>query len=136
MLSGRYRTERLCRFLSSNTYGHCLLRPCTNMNISEDISHILLHCPALSTTRERLRDLFMDSKLRHPHISSITDFLQSDDTTMKTQFLLDCSTMYPVIKHIQEYGNQVLDILFYLTRTWCYSMHRERLKQLGRWNFL
>ena len=53
-LSGRYRTERLCRHWSSNKGGHCLLPACAEHKILEDEEHILLHCASLSNTREWL----------------------------------------------------------------------------------
>ena len=34
-LSGRYYTERLCRFWSDNKFGYCLLDSCKNLNIYE-----------------------------------------------------------------------------------------------------
>ena len=41
-LSGRYRTERLCRFWSNNPQGFCLLPSCAGREIYEDEEHILL----------------------------------------------------------------------------------------------
>ena len=53
-LSGRYRTERLCRHWSSNKEGYCLLTQCINYNHVEDLQHIFLHCVSLSEARCRL----------------------------------------------------------------------------------
>ena len=54
LLTGRYRTERLCRFWSSNKDGLCILEKCFNLKISESIEHFLLHCDSLSDERRRL----------------------------------------------------------------------------------
>ena len=52
------------------------------------------------------------------------------------QFLLDCSCLPEVILAAQEHGDGELAHLFRISRTWVYSLHRTRLKKLGRWNFL
>ena len=36
---------------------------------------------------------------------------------------------------MQANGKQILDELYYFTRTWCFTIHRQRMKMLGRWNF-
>jgi hypothetical protein len=36
---------------------------------------------------------------------------------------------------VQAHGPAILDDLFYLTRIWCFSVHRHRMKMFGRWNF-
>ena len=48
--------------------------------------------------------------------------------------LLDCSIIPEVIASAQNEGSNVLNMLFRLTRTWVYSLHKERMKLLGRWN--
>ena len=53
MVSGRYRTEYLCRHWSSNKTGVCLLSEQCKTSI-EDLPHILCLCPALQHTREKL----------------------------------------------------------------------------------
>ena len=40
-LSGKYRTERLCRHWSQNKEGVCLLPPCNNQGFYEDVVPIL-----------------------------------------------------------------------------------------------
>ena len=49
------------------------------------------------------------------------------------QFILDCSTLPKVIEATQTLGPDVLFHLFHISRTWCYTLHRERLKAFGRW---
>ena len=135
MLSGKYRTEGLCRFWSQNTEGVCLLPECTNINLKEDIVHILVNCGSLSATRSRLTVFFLNFAAMNPDLSFIINkFLNSNDDNYKTQFLLDCSTLPDVIHYRQLLGNNIMNNLFHLTRTWCYSVHRDRLKMLGRWS--
>ena len=52
------------------------------------------------------------------------------------QFLIDCSVLADVVRAVQLEGNAVLQHLFAITRTWVYSLHKERMKLLGRWNHI
>ena len=137
MLSGRYRTEGLCRFWSTNPAGTCLLPECSHLLGKEDITHILITCKSLTGVRNRLIKFFTSYSNKNPYLSSIiSEFLFSANTTFQTQFLLDCSTLPEVITLRQTYGFQILESLFYISRTWCYSLHRERLRKLDRWSQL
>ena len=134
MLSGRYRTEELRSHWSANTEGACLLASCTGLNTLEDIAHILLECESLRGIRTRIERFCTQYISTHRDIFNIVnDFFMSDNRNDKTQFLLDCSSSPEVIACHQILGNQVLNDLFYITRTWCYALHRERLRLLGRW---
>ena len=133
MLSGRYRTESLCRYWSANPGGFCLLKLC--LNTKEDLTHILITCPALDNTRSRLVSFFKQYAVKNNVIHNmVTTFLESTDLAYRTQFLLDCSTIPEIILLKQNHGFYILNHLFYLSRSWCYSIHRERLRQLGKWN--
>ena len=130
-LSGRYRSENLSRHWSTNREGYCLSSTCTNQ--VENYEHILIHCKAYHSTRENLLSLW----LNHPN-SLILNLVQnalSSSTDHLLQFIIDCSVLPEVISAKQLYGTYVLDQLFYLTRTWCFSIHKQRMKMLGRWNF-
>ena len=136
-LSGRYRTESLCRFWSDNTVGVCLLHSCVNNQITEDVSHILVICDSLASVRDQLLAFFSNYGVSHPHLRPvITGFLSSSNFSYKTQFLLDCSVLPEIIQLQQHYGQIVLDELFHITRTWCFTIHRERLRRLDRWKKL
>ena len=136
-ISGRYRTETLCRFWSNNPDGVCLLRSCLNKQLKEDVIHILVTCASLACVRDRLIAFFTNYGLSHPYLMpAIRGFLGSSETSFKTQFLLDCSVLPEVILLQQHYGLIVLNELFYLTRTWCFTIHRERLRMLDRWTKL
>ena len=111
--------------------GFCLAGTCTNQ--VESIEHILISCPAYSAVRDRLKLLWLSST--DATIREIVSKAMCDPPQMLLQFLLDCSVIPTVISAAQCYGQGVYDTLFYLTRTWCFSVHRERLKVLNRWNF-
>ena len=132
-LSGRYRTEKLCSRWSHNNQGYCLLDSCNGENIVEDIFHVLLHCPALANSRSRLLDHFKTTLTEMPLLLPIfQEYFYQDDSPLKIQFLLDCSVLPMVISAHQMFGDVILIGLFKMTRTWCHSIHRARIRALGR----
>ena len=132
-LSGRYRTELLCSKWSPNTGGFCQTPMCLGKHISEDIEHILLKCRSLDKVRERLVKFTLNYSLSVPFLSDILLTMTQPTHTQFLKFLLDCSAIPEVISRKQVLGDIVLHHLFKVSRTWCYSLHRERLKLLGRW---
>ena len=133
MLSGRYRTEYLCRHWSKNKAGVCLLSKACRETM-EDLPHILAHCPALQSTRKKLVDFTISYCNEIPHIGQIILKYLVPTNPLFCHFLIDCSSNPDVIRTTQKYGRDCLTDFFNITRTWCYSLHRERLKMLGRWN--
>ena len=69
MLSGRYRTEKLCSHWSNNKSGYCL-SGCSSQ--VEDLSHILLDCPSLSKTRNTLTLERLGGGLFQPPLPSLS----------------------------------------------------------------
>ena len=120
MLSGRYRTGLLSKHWSTNRSGYCLLPSCTAQ--IEDLAHILVSCPSLNHIRTNL--LYFTKQY----------LTQIPSSPLFMDFLLDCSTIPCVILLVQRMGPELLHHLFHVSRTWCYSLHKERLKLLGRWN--
>ena len=137
-LSGKYRTERLCRYWSQNKDGVCLLPPCNNQNIYEDSEHILLHCSGLTHERRRLETYTMNYVADKPVLQPIifSYLLKTTDNYLRMQFLLDCSVLPLVISNFQNYGETVHQQLFRISRTWCRTLHVARAKALGRFNKL
>jgi hypothetical protein len=135
MLSGRYRTDYLCRHWSKNKSGSCLLSPnCSS--VSGDLHHLLVTCPVLHETREKLMSFTHNLITTIPHLSGLVLSFCSTEHPQFLQFLLDPSVIPQVIKSTQTHGPDTLLHLFHITRTWVYTLHRTRLKLLGRWNIL
>ena len=129
-----WKNERLPRQWSANPKGSCLCPSCFGLEISEDVEHILLHCPSLSTTRASLAKFTLDYAKDNPDIQSVLLEYTKPTNPLFVQFLLDCSVIPRVISLTQLYGTNTLFKLFKVTRAWCYSLHRNRLKLLGRWS--
>ena len=127
-LSGRL--ERLCRFWSQNESGICTLPLCKNLNIQEDLEHILLHCIWLYVTRRLLEEFtskFISDMLTVKTITLLT-------SSLRIQFLLDCSVLLQVITAYQTHSHEIYQQLFRISRTRCRSLHVVRMKALGCFN--
>ena len=138
MLSGRYLTDRLQRYWTQNKTGKCLLPNCFPSS-DGSLKHLLLHCSALSFTRSKLLSLCAmiadeDDKL-YEFINSVLMSSCEGSEHRMVQFLLDCTVMPEVVAMTQRSGEGLRDRLLYLGRTWCYSIHRERMNQLGMFEF-
>ena len=133
-LSGRYRSERLCRFWSQNRNGVCLLPICKNQNIFEDIEHIFLRCQSLTDVRRRLDEFTQEYICDKPVLQPAVDaYLYSPQDYLRMQFFLDCSVLPLVISSYQQHGPVIHQHLFRISRTWCRSLHVARMKRLGRY---
>ena len=134
-LAGQYPCGELTRHWSSdNNRGLCTYPPCFTSGTVESREHVLLHCPAYSEVRTRLLNMCL--KVRSPVAQTIivTHLLQGP-TSIQMQLLLDSSVLPGVIVARQNHGDQVLNDLLHLGRTWCFSVHRGRLKRLKLWNY-
>ena len=137
MLSGRYPTDNLQRhWTPDNKEGFCLLPSCRHSKPSGTLDHLLLFCPSLSHTREKLLALLSRVSQEHHAIATIlTNVLTKPNPAAMLQLLLDCTTMPEVIHATQVYGDQVQNRLLYFGRTWCYNIHRERMNQMNLLKF-
>ena len=133
MISGRYRTEQLCSNFANDKTGFCQTTHCKGLDHVEDLQHILADCPALEETRTKLKNFTTNYSQSLPVIQPFLKILSSPSNPSYCQFLVDCSVLPEVISATQTYGPQLLDHLFKITRTWCYCLHRTRLRILGRW---
>ena len=133
-LSGRYTTDYLARHWNhSNPAGYCLL--CPDKFIPGTLHHLLLECDAFHTKRQSICEFWMKQADDNPHLLQLLqDMLQSSPSVL-IQFLLDPSTLPQAISMSQA-GNINIDFVFYLTRTYCYGIHRRRLQLTGRFKIL
>ena len=126
------RTELLSSHWSSNRLGYSLNSECSE--VPETLEHILLWCPSYHEKRVKLRAFSLantDSTVDQ-FVSKVLDGTPS----LFLQFLLDASVFPEVICLVQVYGDQPLKTLFHITRTWCFTIHKERASILQRWPHL
>ena len=131
MVSGRYRTESLCRFWSTNRNGYCSAPTCDQA--VGDIEHLLVVCPALHHVRNCLVALWHDKTSEYPALYDLLTRILASNPTSIVSFILDPSSNPEIIGLSQSCGSPLLELVFYLTRSWAYSIHREKMIQTGRW---
>ena len=102
--------------------------------MEESPEHVLLHCPAYNNTREKIISLCRG--LTNPVSASVVSAILDSNSSVKImQLLLDCSPLPEVIVCAQQFGEDIYRDIFYASRNWCFAIHRERYKRLGKWNF-
>ena len=136
MLSGRYMTEKLSRHWTvHNSSGLCTLSGCTGLDVGS-LEHLLLFCPALSEARNNITELCLKVASESEELGTILKNALNNQTSDKVmQFLLDCSSLPTVIHLRQAKATNVIDRIFYVTRSWCYSIHRSRMNKLGLFHY-
>ena len=99
------------------------------------LSYILTECSDLQPARQRVLSLWADHMQDKPNLMPvIMKYITHHDSSLFLQFLLDCTVLPDVRELKQQLGEWVHDSLLYLTRTFCFSVHKSRLKLLGKWN--
>ena len=135
MLSGRFRSCWLSRHWSGDSSGSCSLPSCSLDPTPGTLTHMLLDCQDLQPARQRVFTLWAEHLRDNPILLPVIRKYTIDcEPSIQVQFLLDCSILPDVICLKQLHGNGVHVSLLYLTRTLCFSLHKMRLKLLGKWN--
>ena len=107
-----------------------------NKQVVGSLEHILLFCTALFQVRARMQLQSLKKASANKDIFRVVlKYIINGDTNSKTQFLLDCSALPEVICLGQKLGIQALELLFSISRNWCYSIHRTRMNKLGFYQF-
>ena len=136
MISGRYRCDALLQHWSQKVSGVCTQPSCTGSFIVDDIEHILRVCPSLQPMRQKLEKFTHGYLVNNQLPDDIISLVKSHCTPIYPdfcRFLIDCSSLPSVIRAEQIFGIDVLHHIFTITRTWIYTLHRERLKLRGEW---
>ena len=121
----------LATFNVADTYSPLMFRLVRGGPIGS-IEHILLSCTSLENHRTRLLRCVDNSGGYHQVVETFIKKTMSYNSELSVQLLLDCSTIPEVIVMSQTFGDIILEDLFKFSRTWCYTMDRERRKMLGR----
>ena len=134
-LSGRARLENLTKYWDpTNKEGYCLLcKPHSGNPHLASLAHMLLPggCEMLCDARLFMFEFINSYLVPRPHLFELLKTCLGDDNTF-VQFMLDCSTIPEVIKFRQETGSdEILDSLFYISRTYVYKLHIVRKRILG-----
>ena len=131
MISGRYRTEMLCRFWSSNTEGYCEANTCDR--VPGDLEHLLVSCPALDDVREKLFNFWLKKSADIPALYNLLERVMATSSADMVRFILDPGSHPEVLVLVQQHGQSLLQHVLYLTRTLAYNLHKRKLILTGRW---
>ena len=124
MLSGRYRTDMLCRhWNNSNRSGYCRSTLCDK--IPGTLEHIIASCPALKSVRERLFSKWLHDTVMFPSLHSTIRAVLAAGESQITQFVLEPLAFPEIMAGIQNAGPHYITQLMYLTRTFAYYIHRD-----------
>ena len=123
----------MCRFWSTNRNGYCLAPTCHLVH--EDLEHLLVVCPSMEHVRHRLHSLWCLKTADCPPLQRLIMWMLGSTPEILTKFILDSTACPQLIILVQMFGQEIQDRVCYLTRTWAFAMHRQKMKMLGRWNF-
>ena len=130
MLIGRHNTAARTSHWTNRSW-HCQA-PCC-FQVDETLEHILVFCPYYTGTRQKLVKLWPSSNDSNVKLLALSVLAEPPEDLVG--FLLDASNHPLTIDMIGNYGPDVLNIIFHLTRTWCFFINRERLKLLKIFSF-
>ena len=95
------------------------------------LEHMLIFCQALQPIRIKMMKLAYEVSEENEYLQNIIHWVMSHpNRSILVQFLLDCSCLPIVIESCQKWGPEIMERLFYISRNWCYSIHRTRMDML------
>jgi hypothetical protein len=132
MVSGRFRSEYLCRHWSDNRLGHCQADTC--VGVAGDLEHLLVHCPALAQDRKRLWEMFFIKSVQFPALFHFLQDIEKSGPTIRLKFLLDPLAFSEILNLWSLFGQNLIDHIYYLIRTYAYYLHRRKQILIGNWS--
>ena len=70
-----------------------------------------------------------------PPLLQLVNRVLASPAVTRMKFILDPTSMPAIIKLSQDLGWQVLETVFYMTRTYTYGLHRKKLIVVGKWPY-
>ena len=132
MLSGRYRTCWLRRHWSGDPTGYCKVPGCSNQ--PGTLQHMATgECPGLANSLVRAIALWQSFLKENQVLFPVVKHYSLGPPLAFLAFLVDPTTQPLVISLTQTHGTIITEKLCYMTRTWLFYMHKERLKLLQLW---
>ena len=121
----------MTRFWSTNKQGYCLANTCSE--VQGDLEHLLVTCPALDPVRHRLHSLWCLKTSACPPLHWLILKKLGAQPAELVKFILDPSACTEVLTLAQNLGPSVLELVMYLTRTWAWCIHRQKMILLDKW---
>ena len=122
----------LIRHWNSNRSGFCRSPSCSE--IPGTLEHLLVTCPALSTVRERLYQMWLEKSVMFPVLhATILSVLSSDAPTI-VQFILEPLAFPIIFQQFLKFGDQFIQQLSQSTRTFAFYMDKHYKKLTKEFN--
>ena len=131
MVSGRFRTEYMARHWSSNKLGYCMAETC--LQTIGSLQHLLIDCPALSDVRQRMWTMIFDKTVQYPALFQFLLELEKSSPELQMQFFLDPTAIPAILEVWELFGQQAVDHVYYLARTYVYYLYRKKQILMGFW---
>ena len=126
MVSGRYRSDYLCRhWTPANRKGYCLADTCNE--VVGDLVHMLVVCPALQSVRKRLVKFWFDRSAATP---ALLRFI-SEIVCSPPQDLIQCIINPAILAMCSTLGQGIISHIYFLIRTFTYYMQRGKHDIIG-----
>ena len=122
----------LKRYWSTNRSGSCRAPSC--QDTPGTLEHLLTECPALSKTRERLFQMWLERTVMFPTLHATIRSVLDSDTQQIVQFVLEPLAFPPILENFKSHGINFTHQLSFLTRTFAFYMHREYQKVIHDFN--
>jgi hypothetical protein len=100
-----------------------------------DLEHLLLFCPALQQTRTSQSQMWLVRSAAIPQLQDIVLEIFNATPGEQLQFILDPMSIPAVLSLTQLCGYQAMELVFYMTRTFAYNIHRRKEILAGRWPY-
>ena len=101
-----------------------------------DLAHQLLYCSGLAEARTRAVQLWAAQIEKKPHLQPLIATLIAGQPKYILLFILDPSSVPGVISTAQAHGQSVYQDCHHLSRVWCYSNHKKRMRLLKFFGYL
>ena len=132
MMTGRYPTDYLSRrWNPGNRTGYCKASTCEET--LGTLEHILLFCPELEPTRCRMRQMMIKKSSQCNILYLLILGVLIAPPAYLYQFLLDPLGLPQFRQLVSTGGSAYLNLIFYMTRTYVFFIHRQYLMSRNKW---
>ena len=128
-LSGRYRTDSLLSHFEESVNPQCSL---CKQQVTGSLEHLLVLCDSLLQCRSKQFESLEKCSKSSEVSKKIINETYNKSITHFVQLLVDCTTM-PLVLEAKKIEPNILNEILKFARTWCFNVHINRMKLLGRW---
>ena len=128
-LSGRYRTDSLLSHFEESVNPQCSL---CKQQVTGSLEHLLVLCDSLLQCRSKQFESLEKCSKSSEVSKKIINETYNKSITHFVHLLVDWTTM-PLVLDAKKFEPNILNEILKFARTWCFNVHINRMKLLGRW---